>query len=82
MRLAPHWPRTGMSLHRARWMADLTASLHAKACIGPVSPSPGDGLDTRSGVDIGGVCSHTVGVCCPAPEPDTHGRARHAQPAL
>jgi hypothetical protein len=30
----------GMSLHRARRMSDWAASLHAKACIGPVSLSP------------------------------------------
>jgi len=71
-----------MNLHRARWLSDLTASLHAKACRGPVSQSPGDGLDTRSGFAPGGVCSHEVCVGCPSPEPDTHGRARHAQPAF
>jgi hypothetical protein len=32
----------GMSLNRARSMSDLTASVHAKACIGPVSLSPCD----------------------------------------
>jgi transposase len=31
----------GMSLKRARSLSDLTASLHAKACRGPVSLSPG-----------------------------------------
>jgi hypothetical protein len=80
--LAPHWPRQGRSRHRARRMSDVAASLTAQAGRGPVSPRPGDGWDPRAGVDIGGVCSHTVGVGCPSPEPDTHWRARHAQPAF
>lgn len=44
----------GMSLKRARSMSDLTASVHAQACIGPVSLSPCDCLDTRSGSCIRG----------------------------
>jgi hypothetical protein len=32
----------GLSLKRARSLSDLTASLHAKACIGRLSLSPGD----------------------------------------
>jgi hypothetical protein len=57
--LAPHWPRQGMSRHRARRMSDVAASLTAQAGRGPVSPRPGAGWDPRAGVDIGGVCSHT-----------------------
>jgi len=82
MHLAPHGTRQGMRRHRARGLSDLTASLHAKACRRPVSQSPGDGWDTRAGCDPGGVCSHAVCVGCPSPAPDTHWRARHAQPAL
>ena len=79
---APHWTWQGMRLHRARWLSDLTASLHAKACIGPVSQHPGDCLDPRSGFDPCGVCSPEVCMGCPSPEPDTPWRARHAQPAF
>jgi hypothetical protein len=82
MSRAPNWTQKGMRLQQTRWMSDLTASLHAKACIGPVSQSPGDCLDTRSGFDTCGVCSHEVGVCGPSPEPDTNWRAQHAQPAF
>jgi hypothetical protein len=32
----------GMRLHRARSLSDVTASVHATACRGPVSLSPGD----------------------------------------
>jgi hypothetical protein len=72
----------GMSLNPARGIACLAASWNAQACRGPVSQRTGVCLDTRSGFDTCGVCSHKVGVCCPSPEPDTHGRARHAQPAV
>jgi hypothetical protein len=82
MRLAPHGTRKGMRLHRARGLADWTASLNAKACIGPVSQSPGDCLAPRSGFDTGGVCAPAVGVGGPSPAPDTPWRARHAQPAF
>jgi hypothetical protein len=60
---------------RARAMSDLTASLHAKACLGRLSLSPGDCLDTRSGSCIRGVCSHPVAWAAPPPSPALTGEA-------
>jgi transposase len=53
----------------------LTASVNAKVCLGHLSLSPGDCLDTRSGSFIGGGGSHPVACAAPPLSPALTGEA-------